>query len=155
MRQMSKFNIDLFKDKIREELGNLNYKNVDEAIISYETILTDAMERQCPSKTKQVKSKHLESTSWYSTEASNARRMKRKAERKFKKDKTDVNKALWKTEVSKYKYVLDDLRSKYHRKQLTGKSDDPKFWYAHLDKITGNEKKVSSLPTHDDPVVLA
>lgn len=152
-RDFNKIDIETFKsDILKTDLSDVTkFPSLDEAVESYNNVLTRLMDKHCPVIRKKIKKKP---TPWLDEELQNLRRRKRAAERKFRKPgSTDKDKQAY-SQLRKSFNDLSFLKKKlYHQKSLNASSGDVKSLYKKVDKLLGNVKDV--LPEHDDPKKLA
>ena len=152
-RDFSKIDIETFKsDIMKSELSDsTTFSSLDEAVDTYNNVLTRLMDNHSPVIRKKIKKKP---TPWLDEELQNLRRKKRAAERKYRKPAATSKDKQAYSQLRKAFNDLSFLKKRlYHQKSLKASSGDVKSLYKKIDKLLGNVKDV--LPEHTDAKNLA
>lgn len=144
-RNFAKIDVCKFKeDIINSELGNFaSLTSVDEAVSLYDSVLTKLMDKHCPVIKRKLGKKP---TPWMDLELRTLRRLRRAAERAWRKGTgTRADYIKLRDDFTYQEFIK---RSSHHRESLRASAGDTKTLYKKLNRLLGNESH--DLPRHMD-----
>ena len=138
--------------------ANLSYNSdsqcIDCLVNTYKNETVKFFHTHAPLIEKNIKIKDSNRT-WYNSEISLMKKKVRKAEKNFKKFKTD----LYREEFKRLKQIKCDLvtntKSSYYKKKINDCGSDYKKLYSHLNKLLGKKNKEYTLPQTYSGKILA
>jgi hypothetical protein len=95
-----------------------------------------------------------ESDPWYTEEINAAKRNRRKAEKKWRKDKTQINKDILNAKSNKVNFLILQAKKHYISSEIEKTTGDQKRLYKLCNKLL-YRKQVSPLPSHSSDNKLA
>ena len=144
---------------ISEMIGNSNHLlqinnniSVCDMVTIYNTFLSKICNSVCPVVIKNVKERPQQV--WYTSDLQLMKREKRKAERKYLKCRSDINKVHYKEKCVEYYSNINETRTAYYKKLLYDKRHDMKSMYGIVNKLSGDRKQCV-FPTSSEETLIA
>ena len=151
-RSTKQLNGDVFIATLKESLANqdLSVKtDIDEMVDIYNSTLKDIYDKLAPVQTRVVN--HRPWAPWYNEDLREAKREKRRAERKFRKTKLTVNKQMYIEACERYNRLLENCKTSYYKNKIEGA--DRNRLFCLVNSLFKTSKNI--LPTHNSREVLA
>ena len=151
-RSTKQLNGDVFIATLKESLANqdLSVKtDIDKMVDIYNSTLKDIYDKLAPVQTRVVN--HRPWAPWYNEDLREAKREKRRAERKFRKTKLTVNKHMYIEACERYNRLLENCKTSYYKNKIEGADRNRLFCLVNSLFKTGK----NILPTHNSREVLA
>ena len=123
--------------------------SVDLQVETLSRTILEVLNKQCPLKSSLRRV--CSSPPWYNTEIHEARRSKRRMERKYRKNKTDANKQLYLDEKKTFNDMLVTAKTEYFINKLA--STDPKGMFATVNTLLNKASTI--LPDTVSPKQLS
>ena len=123
--------------------------SVDLQVETLSRTILEVLNKQCPLKSSLRRV--CSSPPWYNTEIHEARRSKRRMERKYRKNKTDANKQLYLDEKKTFNDMLVTAKTEYFIDKLA--STDPKGMFATVNTLLNKASTI--LPDNVSPKQLS
>lgn len=142
---------DFKKDILESRLGDhkiLCSYDLEDVVQLYNTVLTELMNKHCPTIDKTVRDKDKP---WVDEELRRLRRQRRAAERAWRQGKGE--KRVYVELRNRYTFIEEKKRCLYNREALMASSGDTKTLYKKLYRLIG--KTTNELPSHSDPESLS
>ena len=121
------FASDLAASNLCSDLDALNDLSVDDLAKLYRDVLTDLLDRHCP--TVKVRRRDIQKTPWFDTDCRAARRRARAAERRFRRSRIDEDKRVWVEKVKAMRLLYEEKNNNYWRSEIAAsKGDTRRLW---------------------------
>jgi hypothetical protein len=144
--------VELSRDIEESPLCNLNaFDSVAELVVSYNDVLAKLLDKHAPLKTRTV-TLHPQSP-WYNAEIAEAKRNRRKAERRWRKSKLSVHRQLYIDARNAVKDMITKAKSSYYSDKIEN-AVDSKALFKIIDSLT-SQTTSSSLPSAASDKILA
>ena len=146
-RCTKQLNGDVLIATLKESLANqdLSVKtDIDEMVDIYNSTLKDIYDKLAPVQTRVVNYHPWDP--WYNEDLREAKREKRKAERKFRKTKLRLNKQMYIKACERYNRLLENCKTSYYKNKIEG-ADRNRLYYIRTEIYTRKriEIKIVSL----------
>ena len=145
VREFSKIDPEAFKNDIQLMMPKPTIMtSLDEAVCTYDSVLTDLLDKHAPVKVIKVKEKE---SPWWNGACSDARREKRRAERMFKKHRSsnELRQQYMEKKVDAA-IIIDRNRNNYYTKKLSEAVGDSKATYKIVNTLWDKEHTSIKLP---------
>ncbi len=152
-RKLREVNPDLLRKDIQtSSLISLQHtvSGVDDFAAKFFNVLRKIIDNHAPVTARTVVLRPH--APWYCDTLREAKREKRRCERKYKTTNLTVHKEIYKDQCKKYQEQLTSAKTNFHRQQIADAEDRNLFRI--VDTLT-KPKAESALPSHDDPKELA
>ena len=156
-RNLDNIDLDLFKKNIALSLNckliqSINsVKELEDATNFLLNTLSNEIDLHSPIVQTKIKlTRHLVEN----LEIREARREKRKAERKFKKSKLDIDRSTLRNAKKKLNIIITKNRNNYFKRKFQSSQSNVRQTYKLVNQLL-NKGKQSVLPTHTDETLLA
>ena len=139
IREISKIDIDNFKDKILSGLPNLSdEEDVNTLVLHLNHSLSTLLDEFAPKKIIKIKNDNL--SVWWDSKCDEARRERRRAEQKYKKDRNNNQYYQeYKEKQIDANFILNKQRDSYYISRLATASGDPKETYRIVNSLLDKE----------------
>ena len=117
-------------------------------IEKYENTLTETLERHAPLK-RRVITLHP-SAPWYHGRISNAKRKRRKLERRWRSPRLCVDRQIYVDQCRVVNKMLKDAKASYYSSIISENASDPKVLFNAVDKLLHRKVETLSNRTLDD-----
>ena len=133
-RDYKSIDIKQFKDDIRNSIlcNPAMFLNIENAVDIYESTLTDILNRHAPIVVKKLR---YNKNCWWNAKCTNARRTRRKAERKFRKFKNPQDKSDFKQASKNAAQVIKTTRNDFYKDKLKDCGNDAKKSYNIINNL--------------------
>ena len=153
-RQIKKINIEDFRTDIvncrlllPENLGD----EIDEVVENYDSALSDILDKHAAIKSKVISIKPT--VPWYNDSVAEARRNKRRCERKWRATRLCVHRQIYQDARDKLHAVIDEAKKDYFQDKITSSTSQGAL-YDSLNQLLF-KKKSTCLPDSEDSKQLA
>lgn len=145
LRDFSKLDKNALKRDIRNSAlcDPTKYDNLDNAVSLFNKCLTHIIDVHAPQNVK-YRREGLEP--WWNKDCQNGRRLRRQAERKYKKNKSPQNRAQYKQNCVKSSSIIDAVRNKFWKEKVDEAAGDQKQLYSVVKKLLGNKSSTGTYP---------
>ena len=145
---LSKFKEDLQSSDIQ---AVLEVTDVSEAVTTYNNVLSSLVDKHAPiyERTVQVN----KTAPWYNERIRQAKRNRRKAERKWRKTHKECDRVEFRSQCNIVDRELKQAKSQYYHTQLSGTTNQKDVYKITNGLLFGKQEK--KLPTHDTVDELA
>ena len=150
-RRLNKIPSDLFKKDLADKLSSLN-TNDSNIITTFNESAGSLIDKYAPSITKNIVTR--KNIPYYNTELHDAKRLKRKLERKWRKTKSESDLRDYREASRTANKQLRQAKSKYYSGIIEEHSKDPKALFRVTNSLLG-KCKASPLPPGYTPIQLA
>lgn len=144
---------DLKQELAISELCHNSPDSLNDLVKCYNNTLTQALERHAPLRSKVIRSRPL--VPWFNEDIKNARREKRKAERKWRRSGNHEDMLSYKRIKNKTNRLMNDARCAYYQDFINDNSTNQKKLFAAANTLLNQGKKNTVLPPCDDKLELA
>ena len=140
-RNFKNIDIDVFKSDIMNSKINQAdlFTSVDDATMLFNDTLQELMDKHCPIIKRKINKAHKKSN-WFDSELQSLRRDRRAAERRFRKSKSERDKATYKAIRDAYNKLVKVKRVTYHRNSLRDRGSDIKALYQKINELLGKSE---------------
>ena len=121
------------------------YQNIDTAVRTYNSTLTDIIDNHAPQKSRIVAVRA--DKPWYTAELSQEKRLRRKYKWKYKQSKLTVDKLQLQEQRHKYNALLNSTKKDYIKNKIEN-AESSKDLYKTCDKLLNREQK-AILPSYN------
>ena len=136
-------------------------EDLDDCAKLYDSTLRDILDELAPLEERTIK--NSDRAKWWTAECQEVKRLRRAAERRWQTSllkSADLERLTrtfteWKKACKHAAKVINDTRNNYYKTRLDQVSGDGKATAGIVDKLLGNEKTPSTLPSGQDPAILA
>ena len=151
-RKLREVNIESFRKNIKSSTLNSSQPTDTATDLStkFVTVLHKIIDNHAPVTARTVVLRPH--APWYCDSLREAKREKRRCERKYMATDLTVHKEIYQEQCKKYNEQLASAKAEFHRKQISDAEDSNLFRI--VDKLT-KPKSEGTLPTHEDPKELA
>ena len=157
-RKTKKIKLPEFKRDLSKHLAKTNpnekqygYKLLDSLVDKYESC-TEVLNTHAPLQKKLVTVR--KATPWNTEDIREAKIAKRKAEKRWRKNKNHVNFEIFKEKRNNYNNILKNLRSKHLKNEIQKNKGNSKALFKIVNSVL-NRKTESPMPPHADNKQLA
>ena len=150
-REFKKIDMDVFKSDISMQFCALDYTSVERTTDDFFRILAKTVEMHAPLKTRVVKKNK---NPWWSQRCNDARNMRRKAERKYKKNRCQGNAKAYGEARIDAAIIINQERNRYFKKKLENVVGNPRETYRIINHLLEKEQR-KSYPTEVDDKTVA
>ena len=131
---------------------SLEEYDLDELVRKYDNVLSDVTERHAPLKTKRMVARPA--VPWYNEEIDIAKRLRRKAERKWRRSKSVVDFTHFKQKRNQVTYIMNQAKRKFYADFIEENKADQGQLFKAAKKLLGKKEELS-FPDHFEKVSLA
>ena len=114
--------------------------------------MSDIVQKHAPLKTKVFKKNHM--APWFNKEIAEAKKLKRKLERAWKKTKLESDFDSFSNQRKILNYLMSEAKKDYYSNLMIKHESNPKQLFSIVNKLS-NQKKKCPLPDHTCPSGLA
>ena len=153
-RKLKDIDLDRFKADVEASqlLQAPPNTGVNELVHQYNQSLSNILDNHAPLKTKYVTDRT--DTPWYNEEVLEAKREKRRAERRYLKNRLTVNLEILRQARSRVNALCKKAKSEFYRQKIEDCAKDQKSLFKITNELMHRQRD-ASLPTFHDPFVLA
>ena len=144
----TKFRSDLAKC----DLVTHTSQELDSLVHQYNTQLSSLIDMHAPLKTRSLLIKAR--APWYNAEVAEAKRLRRKLERQWRRTKLVVHQEMYKAQKVRVNSLIHEVRAAYYNGKITECAGNQKSLYKIVDKLL-HRKNTNTLPDHQCPSELA
>ena len=126
--------------------------DISDAIEQYDRVLSELLEKHAPIQRKTITIRP--SAPWYSEQIRDAKLLRRKYERRWRRTKLCIDHDIYKEQCKLVSNMIDNARSTHYNEQIITNSSDQKALYQVVDKLM-HRKSEPMLPSHDSLEDLA
>jgi hypothetical protein len=151
-RNIKSIDTDLFKKDIQEStLANADgIDDVATLVKVYDAVLSDLLDKHAPMKERKFTIR--KESPWFTSEIGEAKRARRKAERKWRKTNLTIHRQIFLEAQQHVNNLIDHAKKQHYLKKV--ESADQKSLFKIVDTLL-NKAASGSLPSHDSPNDLA
>ena len=157
-RKTRNINMAQFKTDLKNHLSAVDHCDpqggptyLDSLVRIYESC-QDVLNKHAPMQKKEITTRNA--TPWNNSDIKEAKTAKRKAEKKWRKTRNQVDYEIFKEKRNFYNKTLNNLRSKYLSEKVNKCQGNSKALFKVVNS-TLNRKPISPLPTHANDATLA
>ena len=157
-RKTKKINLSDFKKDLSKHLMKSNlpgsqqgHEYLNSLIRTYDSC-TEILDKHAPLQQKMVTERNI--TPWNSEDIRDAKVAKRRAEKRWRKNKSRVNQEIFKEKRNLYNNILKKLRAEQLRNNIQKNKGNSKALFKIVNSAL-NRKSKSPMPPHDDDKQLA
>ena len=152
-RKIKNIDANLLSQDIREsKLTDPNdFESAAELVLEYNSTLRHLLDQHAPEKKRTV-TLHPQQP-WYTPEIAEAKKQRRKAERKWRCTKLTVHREIFVEAKKTVKKLISDAKATYYSKKITD-AEDTKSLFKIVDSLLSHQSS-SNLPTSDSNLTLA
>ena len=146
-RKLKSINIDIFKTDISSSdllTGCLQLTDVDEIVNTYSHVLTSLIDKHAPMRTKLITLRP--SCPWYNQELHDAKHLRPKLERRWRKSRLTIDHEIYRTQCSLVNKLLRHARINYYSEKLEACGRDQKSLFKVTNTLLG-KANVAALPS--------
>ena len=143
---------ELCKDIQNSALYNKPAENISEAFRQYNETLEKIYEKHAPLKSKVVTIRP--NVLWYNETIRQAKRERKRAERKWRKTKLVVDRQIYLEKKKAVNKLCDQAKKKFYAQKITDCKNDQKQLFKVVDTLL-HKPKETPLPAHESPEELA
>ena len=145
-RELDKINLDTFKADIVEMMPHpTSLASLDDIIRTYNEVLTNVLDNHAP--VKQITVRDRDKPCWWNNTCQTATKDKRRAERLFRKNKSDPERRLdFNEKQVDSSIILERERNRFYTKKLSDSVGDPKSTYKIINSLWDKEHTTGKLP---------
>ncbi len=148
-RNLREINLECFQSDLLSQFESHSCTTVDDLVELYQTTVSQVLDKHAPVETIERTCRPRQP--WYNSEIHDARRLRRKYERKWRKSKLDVDRQLYVDQRELVNNMTDKAKQDYYKNELDGA--DSKSVFKTVNKLLNKNKKV--LPVHSNASDLA
>ena len=126
---------------------------LDDLVNNYNTTLIQALDRHAPLRTKLIQSRPL--VPWFNEEIKEARREKRRAERKWRSTGSRKDMLAYKAKKNNTNSLMNQVRCKFYHDLIEDNSDNQRNLFSSVKKLLNQGDNKAVYPPVDDNVKLA
>ena len=143
-RDYDSINMEEFKSDCLLKFSYLKFECLNDVTDNFSTLLKEIIDYHAPEKTCKIKTNR---NPWWNTNCNDARNIRRKAERRYKKDPTnpDVSKFYKEARIDAA-IIINQQRNNYYRKKLNRVAGNAKETYKVINHLLDKEYSKSKLP---------
>ena len=123
----------------------LESNSMSDAVTTYNTILQDLIDKHAPEYDRTFKPRHH--TPWYNSTVGNAKRLRRRLERRWRKTQAEPDREAYRSQCQVVRDKLVKAKSEHYHNKLS-EADNHKDVYSIANSLLFGPK-VQKLPTHD------
>ena len=145
-RQLRKIDLDKFKSDLRlspigsEELQNKNERNLDDFVKLYHENLTALLDKHAPLKTKSVEVRPK--LPWFDSSLREAKRARRNAEEKWRRSRSDEDKAFFKLKRNEFIHKLNMAKQQYYSDKINECQGDQRKLFELIKSLSKAKEKI-------------
>ena len=125
---------DLKADILNSPLcDSSSFSDLNSSVDAYNHFLKQLLDKHAPARRKFFRN---DLDLWWNADCQRSRKLRRKAERRYKKSKTPQNRKLYKLSCIKTARVIDAVRNRYYKQKI--ENADPKQKHALIKQLLGN-----------------
>ena len=152
-RNIKDIDVDSFKSDIKNsELYTEPANHIDDKVEQYNHVLKHILDKHAPEKTKKFADR--DNRPWMCDKISNAKKRRRRLERRWRRTKLTVHRQAYEEERNKVQNIIEEEKAQYYNSKVTECGGDQKKLFNVVNKLL-NKGKSSSLPQHDNLETLA
>ena len=152
-RKIKDINIEAFKESVRtSNLVQSPPTELNDLVQEYDRTLADILEQHAPLLTKEVVLRPH--APWYNSSIREAKLARRKAERRYRKDKTTINKDMFKDSQREVNRLCTEAETEHLSRKVSKNEKDPKALF-NIAKQMLAKGKDNTLPSHGSEKDLA
>ena len=127
-------------------------EDLDDLVNQYNSSLGSILDKHAPVRTKQVMLRS--NTPWYTEDIQEAKRRRRKAERKWRSSGLAIDLDILRTERVRMNKICAEAKAKYYQDKIAETAKDQKSLFKFADQLLCKQKDIR-LPTHQNAEFLA
>ena len=139
------------QSKITESVNEQN--TVEDKVTSFYKILSDILETFAPLTLKTLTIRP--NKQWFNEELKTAKRVKRLAERKWRKTKLESHRESYRKAKYEANTIVTKCKSRYMQTKILENKGNPKQLASLIQGLVKHEQTKKTMPEHSDPKVLA
>ena len=152
-RKLKSIDLEVFTDDLRASELLLDPPTLlTDLVRSYNTTLSSLLDEDAPPCTRAIVSRL--SVPWFNEETRSAKRLRRRAERKWKLSNLDADFQAFKTIKNKTTYIMNNARREFYTEFVENNSHDQRKLFCATKKLL-NKKSDTALPSYCDKTSLA
>ena len=151
-RNFGRVNCDRFKAEVTEAYGGITGSTLAEKVTNYNKVMKELVDKHAPLKTKNIKI--VPNSPWFDNEYRDLRTLRRKAEKKYKRSKTAVDRETFVNLRKQTTELAFRKKRDYYRNEINDCEGKTKMLFKCVNRLL-DVKQDSVLPTHDSSVELA
>ena len=153
VRNLKDINIPKLKEDIKSsQLMHDPPDELNQLVQTFNTTLSDLMEKHAPEKVKVIRLRPH--APWYDDSVQKLKQERRKAERKWKKTRLEIDKQIIRDKHKLVQKVCDSLKERYYSDKISENERDSKALFQISNYLLHKEKN-DVLPTHSSAGDLA
>lgn len=152
-RKVKSIDADVFAEDIKQsKLFSQITDDVDELTNRYNNVLSELLDKHAPIKSKTI-TVHT-SAPWYTDEINIAKQKRRKAERKWRKTRLEIDRQLYQLARDEVTSLIARSKESYYKERISSSSNSQATLFSCVQELL-NVKKCATLPITDTPKDLA
>ena len=143
------FASDLAASGLCANLDALTNSTVDDLARLYHDVLTDLLDRHCP--TVKVRRRAKQNTPWFDADCRAARRRARAAERRFRRSRSDADRRAWSEKLKAMRTLYEEKNCSHWRNEIAASNGDTRrLWRTFKDVLGDGSTAESDAHTAND-----
>ena len=152
-RNYDSIDMESFKSDCNSKFCNLEYESVDDATDCFLTRLKEILDFHAPEVTLRVRKNK---NPWWNATCHGARNLRRKAERRYKKDPGNSELAsMYKKARTNAAIIINQQRNNYYRRKLNRVAGNARETYKVINHLLDKEYAKSKFPNGRDDTAIA
>ena len=152
-RKIKDINIEAFKESVKtSNLVQSPPTELNDLVQEYDRTQADILEQHAPLLIKEVVLRPY--APWYNSSIREAKQARRKAERRYRKDKTTINKDMFKDSQREVNRLCTEAKTEHLSRKVSENEKDPKALF-NIAKQMLAKGKDNTLPSHGSEKDLA
>ena len=144
---------DFANDVSDSNISSSATDNIDDAVTRYNSVLIRLLDSHAPARTRKAKSH--QSSPWYNSEISAAKKERRRLERRWRRNgKLQIDREQFCTQRDQVNYLVSKAKRSYHTKLIEDCGADNKKLFNVANRLL-NRNQSSPLPKHTDGKAMA
>ena len=143
---------DFINDIASSQLCKSPPDDLDELVDMYNSTLSGVLDKHAPVQTKQITVR--ETAKWYNDEIHTAKQERRRAEKRWRRSKLQVDLDIYRAGCRKVRRLCTDAKRKFYRDKIDDCGNDQKRLFRITEELMHTAKE-TVLPTHTSPEDLA
>ena len=145
-RQLGKIDLNKFKSDLRlspigsEESQNKDERNLDDFVKLYHENLTTLLDKHAPLKTKSVEVRP--NVPWFDSSLREAKRARRNAEEKWRRSRSDEDKAFFKLKRNEFIHELNMAKQQYYSDKINECQGDQRKLFELIKSLSKAKEKI-------------
>ena len=129
------FASDLAASRLCSDLDALSDLSVDDLATLYHDVLTDLLDRHCPTVT--VRRRTKQKTPWFDADCRAARRRARAMDRRFRRSRADDDRKVWVDKLKAMRLLYEEKNNVYWRSEIAASKGDTKRLWRTFKSVVG------------------